>query len=125
MLTKALQANRSKLFSQRFFAAKVVQDPLPWEISSLEPVLSGKLLDHHYNNHHKTYVVKFNETLDQMEEAKTKGDFQKIAALGHNMRFFGGGNYNHKFFWESLSPVSCGGGQTLGPDSELTKMINA
>jgi superoxide dismutase len=71
MLAKAFQGNRQRLFasSQRFFTAKAVQEPLPWEINSLEPVLSGYLLDHHYNRHHKLYVTKFNETLDQLDEA--------------------------------------------------------
>ena len=73
-------------------------------------MLSGTLLNHHYNNHHKTYVVKYNETLDQIEEAKAKDDFKRVAKLAANLRFFGGGHYNHKFFWESLAPVKSGGG---------------
>ena len=109
MLAKAVR--RSFLgVPARSVSNKVVQDPLPWEISALEPVLSGTLLNHHYNNHHKTYVVKYNETLDQIEEAKAKDDFKRVAKLAANLRFFGGGHYNHKFFWESLAPVKSGGG---------------
>ena len=33
---------------------------LPYEISGLEPAISGHLMDYHYNKHHKTYVTNFN-----------------------------------------------------------------
>ncbi|CDW86249.1 superoxide dismutase [Stylonychia lemnae] len=126
MLAKAFQGNRLRLLnqSQRLFSAKAVHEPLPWEINSLEPVLSGYLLDHHYNRHHKLYVTKFNETVDQLEEAQSKNDVAQISKLGQNLKFFGGGNYNHTFFWESLAPTKLGGGNLPGADSVLTKHIN-
>ena len=69
-------------------------------------------------------MTKFNETLDQLEDAKAKNDFTQIAKLGQNLKFFGGGNYNHTFFWESLAPTKQGGGNRPGDDSVLTKHIN-
>ena len=126
MLTKVFQANSLlRLAAFRAFSAKAVQDPLPWDINSLEPVLSGTLLNHHYNFHHKTYVTKYNETLDLLEEAKAKHDFAKTVSLAHNLRFFGGGHYNHKFFWESLAPKSAGGGALPKVESDLAQQINA
>ncbi len=61
-------------------------------------------MDYHYNRHHKTYVVKYNEKLDQVEAALSKKDYPAIAKIAREIRFFGGGNWNHTFFWESLAP---------------------
>lgn len=128
MLTKAFVTSRQRLFmqaSQRGFATKKAeQKPLPYDLNALEPVLSGYLLDHHYNKHHKTYVTKFNEHLEKLEDAQAKGDHAQIAKLAQNLRFNGGGNYNHTFFWESLAPIKEGGGERPGSGSILTKHIN-
>ncbi len=87
-----------------------MQDPLPYELNALEPVLSGKLMDHHFNNHHKTYVANYNKAIEMIDEAKSKSDFAKVAKLAQMMRFNGGGHYNHTFFWQSLAPPKDGGG---------------
>jgi superoxide dismutase len=52
--------------------AKIVQTPLPYALNDLEPVLTQQQMDYHYNRHHKTYVVKYNEKIDQIEQAMTK-----------------------------------------------------
>lgn len=103
--------------------AKVTQVPLPYGLGDLAPVMSELQMDFHYNKHHKTYVVKYNETLDAIEDAIQKGDFAKVAKLAKNTKFFGGGNWNHTFFWEGLAPVARGGGQLPGADSDLGKAI--
>lgn len=87
-------------------APRLTQTPLPYPIDGLEPVISKQQLDYHYNRHHKTYVTKYNEKLDQVEDALAKGDYPLIARIAREIRFFGGGNWNHTFFWESLSPIS-------------------
>ena len=123
MLAKAFQNNSHKLFSSisaRCFASKATQKPLPYDLNALEPVISATLMDHHYNHHHKTYVTKYNETLDQLAEAQSKDDHAKVSRLGQNLKFFGGGNYNHTFFWESLAPTKQGGGALPGKDALLT-----
>jgi Fe-Mn family superoxide dismutase len=80
-------------------------------------------MDYHYNRHHKTYVVKYNEKVDQVESALAKKDYPVLARLAREIRFFGGGNWNHTFFWESLAPAKQGGGKTPAPDSPLGKLI--
>ena len=82
-------------------------------------------MDYHFNKHHKTYVVKYNETLDLIEDAMTKQDFAKVARLAKNTKFFGGGNWNHTFFWEGLSPVGEDGGKLPAADSDLAKSLTA
>ena len=39
--------------------------PLPYELSALEPVVSGYLMDFHYNKHHRAYVTNLNALLEQ------------------------------------------------------------
>ncbi|TNV75847.1 hypothetical protein FGO68_gene8867 [Halteria grandinella] len=107
----------------RTFTAKATQDPLPYELNALEPVISGKLMDFHYNQHHKNYCMKFNERIDLIQDNIKKKDLKRVAALSEELRFFGGGHYNHTFFWESLAPVKDGGGHLPKMDSDLGTMI--
>ena len=127
MLAKAFKSrllnSNSLIFAQRSFTAKIVHEPLPYELSALEPVITGTQMDFHYNKHHKTYVTKYNEKLDQVQEALAKNDTTRIARLAREIRFFGGGNYNHTFFWDSLAPVAQGGGVKPAEGSELSQMI--
>ena len=58
--------------SQCSFSIKVVQEPLPYPLNGLEPVLSEKLMDLHYNKHHHNYVMKYNERLDLIQDAISK-----------------------------------------------------
>ena len=53
-------------------AARITQIPLPYALNDLEPVLTQQQMDYHYNRHHKTYVVKYNEKIDQIEQAMQK-----------------------------------------------------
>ena len=96
---------------------------MPYDFSALEPVLSGKLMDIHYNKHHKNYCMKYNERLDLIQEAISKKDLKRVASFAQELRFFGGGHYNHTFFWESLAPQKDGGGHIPFADSDLGTMI--
>ena len=102
---------KSKILLARAFSSKVELAPLPWEIGSLEPTLSGHLLDFHYNKHHQTYVTNLNGLLEQQGEALENGDFEKAVHLAPAIRFHGGGHVNHTFFWNTLAPKSNGGGE--------------
>ena len=109
--------------TKRTFVAKATQDPLPYDFNALEPVLSARLMDLHYNKHHHNYVMKYNERLELVEEALGKKDLKGVASYAEELRFFGGGHYNHTFFWESLAPVNQGGGQVPSGSSDLAAMI--
>ena len=86
---------------------------LPYEIGSLEPIMSGLLLDFHYGKHHRTYVNNLNNLLEQQAESQARGDLQKSISLSNQIRFNGGGHLNHEFFWESL----CAQADSSLPDS--------
>jgi len=101
MLTNLLKRN----FSTAAPTLQRVQlKHLPFEIGSLEPVISGHLLDFHYGKHHRTYVNNLNTLLEQQAEFHATGNLGKAIGLAQNIRFNGGGHMNHEFFWESLCP---------------------
>ena len=77
---------------------------LPFEIGSLEPIMSGLLLDFHYGKHHRTYVKNLNSLLEEQAEATAVGNLSKAISLTNAIRFNGGGHLNHEFFWDSLCP---------------------
>ncbi len=54
--------------------ARVQLKHLPYEIGSLEPIVSGLLLDFHYGKHHRTYVNNLNQLLEQQAEASARND---------------------------------------------------
>lgn len=114
---------RKSRVATRAFSTKMELPPLPWEISSLEPVLSGYLLDYHYNKHHQTYVNNLNNLLQQAGEAKANKDYDSIVKLAPLVRFHGGGHINHTFFWHSLAPKAQGGGERPDEDSEFGKEV--
>ena len=97
-----------KLFAT---AVKTASDPrratlkhLPYEMGSLEPIMSGLLLDYHYGKHHRTYVTNLNNLLEKQAELTAKGDLLGSVQLTGLVAFNSGGHYNHEFFWDSLCP---------------------
>lgn len=52
------------------------------------------------------------------------GDIKKIMELLHAVKYNVGGHLNYVFFWESLTPISEGGGVIPSYDSDLGKAIN-
>ena len=113
-----------KSFAKRGFAAKYELPPLPYEISGLEPVISGNLMDFHYNKHHKTYVTNLNNLAGAAEEALAKNDIAKYAAASQAVKFNFGGAWNHTFFWDSLAPKAANGGQRPDQGTEIGKKLN-
>ena len=59
---------------------RVQLKPLPYEMGSLEPIMSGILLDFHYGKHHRTYVNNLNNLLEQQAEMQAKGDL--VGSIG-------------------------------------------
>lgn len=98
------------------------QPELPYDFSALEPVISGEIMELHYTKHHKTYVTKLNDALEQYFEANDEWDLEKMIALQNAINFNGGGHINHSIFWTNLAPEGNGGGGE--PTGELAKAIN-
>jgi superoxide dismutase, Fe-Mn family len=77
---------------------------LPYDYSALEPHISGRIMQLHHDKHHNTYVTGANTALDQLAEARDKGDFATINKLTRDLAFNLGGHVNHSVFWTNMSP---------------------
>ncbi len=94
---------------------------LPYPQNALEPHISANTLSFHHGKHHKAYVDKANELVQNtplakasleeviMESAKEKGPLFNNAAQV----------WNHTFYWNSMKPN--GGG---APQGEIGKRID-
>lgn len=83
---------------------------LPYEMSALEPAISGEIMQIHHSKHHNTYVTNLNAALEKYADAEAKGDMAAMIALQGAIKFNGGGHVNHSIFWTNLAPTTCGGG---------------
>ena len=102
---------------------EIVIKPLPFALNGLEPVMSQKQLDTHYNKHHKSYVKNLNNAIKEAEAALKEGDTEKYIDLADTISFNGGGHYNHEFFWDGLTPIKEGGGELPDKNSALYKLL--
>ncbi len=92
---------------------------LDYDYGALEPHISGKIMELHHSKHHATYVKGANTALEQLAEARDKGDLSNVNKLTKDLAFNLGGHTNHSIFWKNLSPE--GGGELTG---ELAEAIN-
>src|ERR1044071_5685834 len=81
---------------------------LSYDYSALEPHISGKIMELHHGKHHASYVKNANTVLDQLDEARQKEDFARLAALERALAFNLSGHILHSIFWKNLTPK--GGG---------------
>jgi len=91
---------------------------LRYDYGALEPHISGKILELHHDKHHGAYVKGANDTLEQLDEARHKGDLSRLAFLERALAFNLSGHILHSIFWQNLVPK--GGGR---PDGELAAAI--
>jgi Fe-Mn family superoxide dismutase len=91
---------------------------LTYDYGSLEPHISGKIMELHHSKHHAAYVAGINGALAALEEAREKNDFANINKLQKDLAFHLGGHIHHSIFWKNLSPESEG-----RPEGELAAAI--
>jgi Fe-Mn family superoxide dismutase len=91
---------------------------LAYDYGALEPHISGRIMELHHDKHHATYVQGANSTLEQLDEARHKSDFTRLAALERSLAFNLSGHVLHSLFWQNLVPK--GGGR---PDGELDEAL--
>lgn len=92
---------------------------LQYDYAALEPHISARIMELHHSKHHATYVAGANTALEQMAEAREKGEFGNIPKLSKDLAFHLGGHTNHSIFWNNLSPE---GGDK--PEGELAAAID-
>jgi len=93
---------------------------LNYDYASLEPHISGKLLELHHQKHHAAYVKNANETIDKLDENREKKDFTRLSALEKSLAFNLSGHILHSIFWLNLAPKA--GGR---PEGELKAAIDS
>jgi len=85
---------------------------LSYDYSALEPQISGKIMELHHGKHHATYVKNANSVLEQLDEARQKDDFARLAALERALAFNLSGHILHSILWKNMIPK--GGGEPRG-----------
>ena len=87
---------------------------LPYAYDSLEPHIDAMTMEIHHSRHHAGYTRKFNAAVSEygMEGNEILDIFNKASHQPLAIRNNGGGYYNHKLFWKSMSPD--GGGEPKG-----------
>ena len=81
---------------------------LKFSYDALEPHIDSRTMEIHHSKHHQGYTNKLNSALqsadlsfDSIEDLLTKIDMKNMA-----LRNNAGGFYNHKLFWEIITPGS-------------------
>ncbi|MEQ8907907.1 MAG: superoxide dismutase [Vicingaceae bacterium] len=94
---------------------------LNYAYDALEPHIDAKTMEIHHSKHHNGYTTKLNNAVEGTDlEGKSIEDIlSHISKHSSAVRNNGGGFYNHRLFWEVMSPN--GGGN---PEGELAKMID-
>jgi superoxide dismutase, Fe-Mn family len=95
--------------------------PLPYDSAALAPFISAETLDFHHGKHHKAYIDKCNELLDEAG----LGGRTLVEAVAHasetgNQALFNNAAqaWNHSFFWKCLSP------SPTEPSPKLAELID-
>ncbi|MCX7886257.1 MAG: superoxide dismutase [Verrucomicrobiae bacterium] len=93
--------------------------PLPYSYEALEPHLDAQTMEIHYTKHHQAYVNALNAALKDHPLLRARSVEQLLERLEElpdkvrtAVRNFGGGHYNHVFYWSCMKPG--GGGQPTG-----------
>jgi len=89
---------------------------------ALEPHIDARTMEIHHGKHHNGYTNKLNAAIEGTDLAgKSIEDILASLDMSNGaVRNNGGGFYNHRLFWEILSPD--GGGE---PSGALADAINA
>jgi Fe-Mn family superoxide dismutase len=95
---------------------------LAYAHDALEPHLDKATMEIHHGKHHNAYVTNLNNAVagTEMESLTLEQLMATISTCPVAVRNNGGGHFNHRFFWEILSPT--GGGLPMG---ELAAAIDS
>ncbi len=84
--------------------SKYVLPDLQYDYGALEPHISGKIMELHHDKHHAAYVKGANTALEKLDEARSKDDFSRVAAVEKALAFNLSGHVLHSLFWQNLTP---------------------
>ena len=93
---------------------------LPYAYDALEPHIDARTMEIHHGKHHAGYTNKLNAAIEGTRVDGMTIEFLIRRPTSDAIRNNGGGYYNHKLFWEVMSPN--GGGE---PSGALADAINS
>ncbi|MFB6278495.1 MAG: superoxide dismutase [Salinibacter sp.] len=92
---------------------------LPYDYDALEPHIDEQTMRIHHDKHHAGYTRKLNNALEGHDDLQERSIEELLAGLDSlpahiqtPVRQNGGGFYNHRLFWNTMSPD--GGGTPNG-----------
>lgn len=88
--------------------SSVVFPKLPYAYDALEPYIDTQTMEIHHSKHHAGYTRKFNAALadNSITFDRLPALFSEISKYPEAVRNNGGGFFNHRMFWTSMSPKS-------------------
>ena len=90
---------------------------LPYALPDLEPHMSQKTLEFHYQKHHAGYVTNLNKLIGDVDD-----DLESIIGSSSGLVFNNSAQiWNHNFFWQSMSP----GGGGAPPETVVQALSSA
>ena len=100
----------SNVYNSKIPAQKAIDVTFPelsYAYNALEPVIDAKTMEIHYTKHHKAYFTNFLAAIKDSPAAEMDlmDLFARISKQSAAIRNNGGGYYNHKLFWENMSPT--------------------
>jgi Fe-Mn family superoxide dismutase len=91
--------------------------PLPYAKDALEPVISSKTVEFHYEKHHKGYMTKLKAALEGTPDASKS--LEEVVKTSSGPIFNNAAQvYNHTFFWDGMKPGG-GGAPPAGDVADL------
>ncbi len=95
---------------------------LPYAYDALEPHIDARTMEIHHTRHHAGYTNNFNAAIEgtDLEKMSLKDIFAQVSKFSAAVRNNGGGYWNHKLFWEIMSPD---GGGLPGERMNIHKAI--
>ncbi len=104
------KASAAPVAAAKIGKSPLVQSPLPFAETALEPVISAKTLSFHYGKHHKGYFDTLNKLVAGTPMADSTLETIILATAGDaaQAKIFNSAAqaWNHNFYWNSLSPES-------------------
>jgi len=94
---------------------------LPYAYDALEPHIDARTMEIHHGKHHNGYTTNLNNAISgsDLEEHSIESILTSLDPNNGPVRNNGGGFYNHRLFWNVMSPN--GGGN---PSGALADAIN-
>jgi len=80
---------------------------LGYGYDALEPYIDAETMELHYDKHHRGYYNKFMAAIadTDLETMPMHAIFSKVSQYDEGVRNNGGGFYNHRLFWNNMSPA--------------------